>query len=220
MSSMRDPIDSLPLRELKKHRTAQTLRATARAYFKRGSFDEAKLANIARDAEVSATTVYNYFATKLELLYAVIREDALEFVARAGKLRERNWDDATEAIVAFARLFFRWLDAYHRSVPQAVVAAALVSRGNEQSEYERLDDLNAAAVTELVVALQEQRLIAPALDARFIGRLLFSLINAEFLAFVADEGRSVEASCTSLRHQLEFIAPAWAPGRARTRRST
>src|SRR5512145_2855162 len=101
---MSDVIDNLPLRELKKQRTARALRSTARDYFKRMSFDEAKLADIARDAEVSATTVYNYFSTKLELLYAVISEDNVGTIERAKKLQVRDWTDAVDAIHAFAKL--------------------------------------------------------------------------------------------------------------------
>lgn len=211
-----DVAEGLPLRELKKHRTAQALRATARRYFKRMPFEEAKLADIARDAEVSATTVYNYFSTKLELLYAVFREDNVDFADKARKLHSRSWRDATEAIVAFARLFFRWLDSYNRSAPQALVAAAFVSRSKEQTEYEHLDDLNAVAVTDLVVALQGQRLIEPTLDARFVAGIVFNLMNSEFFIFVGDEERSVEASCTALRRQLDFISTTWTPRRMKT----
>lgn len=205
-----------PLRALKKQRTAEALRATARSYLKDRPFDEARLSDIARDAEVSAKTLYNYFSTKLDLLYAVIQEDDIEFVKRARKLHARSWRDATEAIIAFARSFFGWLESYHRSALQALVAAAFVARSKEQSDYEHLDDLNEAAVVELVVALQAQRLIEPTLDAQLIGHLLFSLMDAEFYAFIGSEERTVDASCTSLRRQLEFIAPTWAPRRARS----
>ena len=50
---MSSTVERPPLRELKKQRTAQALRETARDYFKRVPFDEAKLTDIARDAEVS-----------------------------------------------------------------------------------------------------------------------------------------------------------------------
>jgi hypothetical protein len=145
----------------------------------------------------------------------VIQEDDLDTVARAKKLQSRTWGDAVAAIHALARLFFRWFDSYQRTALQALLAAAFVSRSKEHDDYVHLDEINIVAVTELIAALQRQRLIEPTLDPSFVGGLVFNLINAEFFNFVADEDRSVEASSASLRRQLEFIAPIWAPKRSR-----
>jgi len=215
---MNDATQSLPLRELKKQRTALALRVTARGYFKRMSYEEAKLTDIARDAEVSSTTVYNYFATKLELLYAVISEDNLDTNEKAKKLSIREWADAVEPVHAFAPLFFRWFDSYHRSALQALLGAAFVARSEAHTEYAHIDELEIIALTELVVALQQQRLIEPTLDSTFIGNLLFNLMNAEYFTFVSDESRTVDAALASLRRQLEFLAPIWMPQSSRGRR--
>ena len=211
----RDIAERLPLRELKKHRTAQVLRAKARDYFKRVPFDNAKLTDIARDAEVSATTVYAYFPTKLKLLYAVVGEENIETVEKARRLNTRSWNDAAEAFHAFARLFFRWFDSYHRSALRALLTSALAPRTEAHTEYSSIDELEASALADLVEALQQQRLVDPTLDARFLGRLLFNLMNAQFVAFVGDEALTVEEACASLRAQIQFIAPTWVPGRTR-----
>ena len=216
---MSSAIDRPPLRELKKQRTAQALRETARDYFKRVPYDEAKLTDIARDAEVSATTVYNYFTTKLELLYAVVSEENVEVVEKAQKLNAREWSDSVDALHAFAKLLFRWFDSFQRSALQAVLSAALVSRSDEHFQYASIDELEERALKELIVALQKQRLVDPTLDAGFLSALLFNLMNAEFVAFVSDDTRSVETSCASLRRQFEFIASTWAPRRTRTKDS-
>jgi AcrR family transcriptional regulator len=209
--------ESVPLRALKKQRTAQALRATARDYFKRVHFDHAKLTDIARDAEVSATTVYNYYPTKLALLYAVAGEENLEVVAKARKLTARQWTDAVEAIHAYAKLLFRWFDSFHRSALQAILASSLAPHTEAHTHYARIDELEAVALNELVVVLQEQRLIDSGIDAGFLGGLLFSVINAEFVNFVSDDSRTVEVSCVLLRRQLEFLSPAWAVRRTRTK---
>ena len=200
---------SLPLRALKKERTAEALRRVARDYFKRMPYEEARLTDIARDAEVSATTVYNYFPSKLELLYAVIYEDNIDIADKTRRLGARTWKNAVDAIHALAKLYFRWFDSYRRSALQALLAAAFVPDTETHDEYARLDEINAAAVIELVETLQRQGLVDSKIEPRFLGNLLFNLINAEFFAFVADESRTVQASSTSLRRQLEFVAPTF-----------
>jgi AcrR family transcriptional regulator len=61
--------EELGLRERKKHKTRQLIAATARELFTRRGFENVNVAEIARAAEVSETTVFNYFPTKEDLVF-------------------------------------------------------------------------------------------------------------------------------------------------------
>jgi len=57
------------LRERKKHKTRQLIADTARELFIRRGFENVSVAEIARTAEVSETTVFNYFPAKEDLIF-------------------------------------------------------------------------------------------------------------------------------------------------------
>jgi len=57
------------LRERKKERTRQLLADTARRLFSERGFEQVSVAEIARAAEVSPATVFNYFPNKEDLVY-------------------------------------------------------------------------------------------------------------------------------------------------------
>jgi AcrR family transcriptional regulator len=57
------------LRERKKERTRQLLADTARRLFAERGFEKVSIAEVARAAEVSQATVFNYFPTKEDLVY-------------------------------------------------------------------------------------------------------------------------------------------------------
>ena len=57
------------LRERKKQRTREQIAEAARELFTEHGFDRVTVAQVARAAEVSEQTVFNYFATKEDLVY-------------------------------------------------------------------------------------------------------------------------------------------------------
>jgi len=59
----------LGLRERKKQRTRQLIAETARQLFVEHGFDKVPVADVARAAEVSEATVFNYFPTKEDLVF-------------------------------------------------------------------------------------------------------------------------------------------------------
>jgi AcrR family transcriptional regulator len=75
----------LGLRELKKQRTRQLLSETARRLFSERGFEQVSIAEIAREAEVSEQTVFNYFPSKEDLVYSGLEtfEDKLLTAIRA-----------------------------------------------------------------------------------------------------------------------------------------
>ena len=58
------------LRERKKRQTRQLLADTARRLFSERGFEQVSVAEIARAADVSAATVFNYFPTKEDLVFS------------------------------------------------------------------------------------------------------------------------------------------------------
>jgi AcrR family transcriptional regulator len=97
------------LRERKKQRTRELIAQTARRLFIERGFESVPVAEIARAAEVSEATVFNYFATKEDLLYG--RFEAFEEELLSA-LRDRP---AGESVLA---AFGRFL-----SVPRGLLAS-------------------------------------------------------------------------------------------------
>jgi AcrR family transcriptional regulator len=71
----------LGLRERKKLRTRQLIAETARRMFVEDGFDAVTVAAVARAAEVSEATVFNYFPTKEDLVYQGMEAFETELLA-------------------------------------------------------------------------------------------------------------------------------------------
>jgi AcrR family transcriptional regulator len=89
------------LRERKKQRTRQAIVETATRLFAERGFGETTLAEVADEAEVALSTIFNYFPGKPDIVFAVL--DALIESARA-RIVDRSEDEmASVAVLAWVR---------------------------------------------------------------------------------------------------------------------
>jgi AcrR family transcriptional regulator len=92
----------LGLRERKKQRTRQQIAETARRLFLERGFDDVPVAQIAREAEVSEATVFNYFPTKEDLVFNRMEDFERELIEA---IRDRA--DGESIVQAFGRFVLR-----------------------------------------------------------------------------------------------------------------
>jgi AcrR family transcriptional regulator len=118
----------LGLRERKKQRTEQQIADTARRLFAQRGFEAVPVAEIARQAEVSEATVFNYFPTKEDLVYNRLEAFEEELLS---SIRDRAPGESV--LEAFARFVStpRGLLASHD--PEQVEHLAAITRVITQS---------------------------------------------------------------------------------------
>jgi AcrR family transcriptional regulator len=86
------------LREQKKEQTRRLITETAWRLFADRGFDQVSVAEVAREAQVAETTVFNYFRTKEDLFYSGLEGFGAELV---DAVRDRAAGES--ALVAFRR---------------------------------------------------------------------------------------------------------------------
>jgi AcrR family transcriptional regulator len=142
----------LGLRERKKLRTRQLITETAMRLFAERGFDAVPVAAVARAAEVSEATVFNYFPTKEDLVYQGMEAFEAELLA---SVRDRP---AGESIVtAFGRFvlaprgFLAAPDkdsARYLIAVSKMIAASPVLRSREREILARYTESLAALIAE------------------------------------------------------------------------
>jgi AcrR family transcriptional regulator len=166
----------LGLRERKKQRTRELIAATARRLFAERGFDAVPVSEIAREAEVSEATVFNYFPTKEDLFYHRLEAFEEELLA---SIRDRP--PGEPVIVAFGRFVTTPRGLLAARDPEQVEYLAAISRviaespallAREQQIYARYTD----ALAELLIS--ETRASGGDVRAWVVARTLIGLHQA------------------------------------------
>jgi len=129
-------VAQLGLRERKKQQTRELIAETARRVFAQRGFDHVTVAEIARLADVSETTVFNYFPTKEDLVYwrmAAFDEQLLDAI--------RNRPAGASILAAFERFVL---------APRGLLGAT------DSEAIERLAELT-RMITESPALLERER---------------------------------------------------------------
>jgi AcrR family transcriptional regulator len=146
------------LRERKKRRTRAAIAAAAHRLFGERGFDAVTVAEVARAADVSEGTVYNYFPTKEDLFYGGMEAFEAELVEAVGRR-----PPGEPVLAAFRRFVLDRLGHLaDEEVPEVVATAARLvgaSRALQAREREIM-----AHSSDALAALVAQETGAPADD--------------------------------------------------------
>jgi AcrR family transcriptional regulator len=146
----------LGLRERKKRQTRQLIFEAASRLFAERGFDAVTVADVARAADVSGVTVFNYFPTKEDLFFGgmeVFEEQLLEAV--------RGREAGASALDAFRRLLMNSFSRLADEENGAVIARAATLIQASPALQARERDVVARYTKLLAVILAEETGAAP-----------------------------------------------------------
>ena len=152
----------LGLRERKKQQTRQLIAETARRLFSVRGFERVTVAEVARAAEVSEQTVFNYFPTKEDLVYWRLESFEDELLTT---IRER--ESGQPALAAFGRFLLTQRGLLGKRDPEAREQLAAVARMIAESPaLQAREQQIFAGYTDSLAALLAEETGADAADLR------------------------------------------------------
>src|ERR687887_565894 len=111
------------LRERKKQQTRRLIADTARRLFAERSFEAVTVAEVAREADVSEATVFNYFPTKEDLFYSGLEAFEEELLS---SIRDR--EPGESVLAAFGRFVLQPRGLLAAKDPDAIERLAAITR--------------------------------------------------------------------------------------------
>lgn len=196
------------LRERQKANRTRRILESAAALFRQVGYGAVRIDDIARAAEVSVGTFYNYFETKGDLLLAIVVMEVEEVLDSGTAIVTNPPATVHEAL---SRLIGSYYDhsLYYLSKEMWRTALAITIEAPATAFSDRfteLDRLLAEQVCALLEELQRRGIARPDIDPRAMGEVIFNNLNMMFIEFVKTDPMTLSALNADVARQNAPLA--------------
>jgi AcrR family transcriptional regulator len=195
------------LRERQKAGRHHRILQAAASLFRRNGFAATNIEQIAEIAELSVGTVYNYFASKGDLLLALVALDGAEVRAAGARLVAKPPANPIAAVNALLQGYVdHSLVHLDKRMWRHMMGAALTFADTPLGAgYRSLDRKLAAQAVALCRALQQRGDLPKDVNCQDAGQVLFYVCNSLFVEFVADSGMALSALKQRMSREIRLV---------------
>lgn len=187
----------------KAQRHKQILLAAGELFTEQG-FDETTMEDIAARSIVSVPTVYSYFASKSDLLFALFEADEVMLEPRIQRLLQKLPKDPVEAIVSVELMALReGYDITQKRVWREISAAALRAQNDRRSDYIALQTSRVTWLEQVLDLLKARGQVRPDLNCALAARIVYAIGRNSFRMYVMDEAMTVKQLERQIRSDIE-----------------
>lgn len=192
-----------------KHKADRTRRMQQEAarLFREAGYSAARMEDIAAASDVSVGTLYNYFATKGDLLLAIVSMEVEEVLTAGAAVLANPPTDPALALDALVGGYFDHSLVYlSKAMWRTAMALSIEAPDTPFSQrYTALDGLLTTQICDLISALQRRGRLKDGVPARVVGEVLFNNLNHMFIEFVKAEPMAIETLRAAVRRQTALV---------------
>lgn len=183
------------------------MQEAAARLFREAGYGAARMEDIAAAADVSVGTLYNYFATKGDLLMAIVAMEVEEVLAAGAAVLDNPPADPAQALDALIGGYYDHSLVYlSKAMWRTAMALSIEAPDTPFSQrYTALDAMLTAQVCDMVAALQRRGRLKAGVSARVVGEVLFNNLNQMFIEFVKADQMEMDTLRASVRRQTALV---------------
>jgi AcrR family transcriptional regulator len=198
------------LRVRKKRLQHAAILDAAAGLFRQQGYALTRMEDIAARAEISARTIYNYFASKRDVLLGYLNRDRTRMMVHYQAVLDAPAADPVDALVMMMRADFgETSTAEQKALWLELMAASAASPHLRDDAFRRHRLRFTACLERLLEQLQGACLVSPELDAALAADLIHTLHSENFRRFCAARDLGREDALALARRQLGLLLAGW-----------
>ena len=179
-------------RERQKQDRERRILAAARRLFDRKGYDATSMENVAARAGLAVGTLYNYFPSKDELLFAISRADTEPLLRIGEAILADLPDDPAEAIGALTEVMVQGITAGERRLWRELFVASIAAPDTLGARLFALDLRLIAQLTTMIERLKARGAIDASVDSSRAAGLFYGICLTWSIAFATRDDLTIE----------------------------
>jgi AcrR family transcriptional regulator len=179
-------------RERQKLERERRILAAARRLFDRKGFTDTSMEEVATRAGLAVGTLYNYFPSKDQLLFAISRSDTEPLLKIGERILADPPDDPVEAIAALTEVMVQGITAGERRLWRELFVAAIAAPDTLGARLFALDMRLIAQLTTMLDLLKARGAVDASVDSSRAAGLFYGICLTWTIAFATRDDLTIE----------------------------
>ncbi len=201
------------LRDRKKKEVRHRIIKAAEDLFASQGLDGTTMEDVAREADVSVATVYNYFGSKSTLLLAGVGQETDEMITLGAAVLARPGPNPVKAVQRLLNIYSDHFTAWDPGFLREVLGASFERTGGEELTVElaAMDQRLIEQMMTLLSGFQAKQKLSPDAEVYEATMLLFSTFVLQLFMFLSIEGITAKDLRDQIGRQVELAFSGLAP---------
>lgn len=195
------------LRELKKENRKKRIFEAALRLFKENGFEKTTMDTIAADAGLAVGTLYNYFPSKVELLFSIIDSGTDKYTQDLDRVIAEN-TSLRDSILDFYMIYLQSFATYGKRVWRELLGEFLFKQSNCMKMIDVIDKQFHDKIKELLTAFEKKGVLKRGADLEAAASALYALLGYNVIRYLSDPEMTEVELVGALRSQAELIVDA------------
>ena len=194
----------MSLREQKKQQSRDNILAAAQRLIGQKGYEKAKMRDIAKAANVSYQTLYNYFPTKALIVQNLLMQEMAELELRIGHLIARYRGKPLTLLHNMVKSQIDAISHRNRELWREVTLE-IISQTSSQDLYTAIDETAHQQILKALTLFQQRQELDPYVDIEVLAHTLYVVVDYAILQYLIQPTLSKVALMQELRKQIELI---------------
>jgi AcrR family transcriptional regulator len=206
-------VDAKPeegLRSRKKALQRQELLTAAMELLSDRGYEETRIEDIAKAANVSLKTVYNYFPSKQSILIEILREDRVRMLDEYEAIASNPPKDVNKALLAMIQADIGDVVTPHRKkLWRELLAAETRSHDQQDDDFEKNREVFMDFLRRILLHFRKSGVLSERVNASIAAPMIYAIMAYNFRQYCAIEEMSPEDLLDLTSKQFQLLLASW-----------
>ena len=192
------------LREMKKENRRKRIFQSALKLFGELGFQKTTMEKIATEAQLGVGTLYNYYPSKIELLFSILKESSNKYIEELNEVIS-TCRELGSSIMEFYYIYLKSFSTYSKKVWSEVFGEVFLKQQDSVKMIDIIDKQFLDKIREMLNVLKKRQQLKDDVDLNTAANLLYAVLAFNIIRYLVESNMNENELIKVLKTQSQFI---------------